>query len=226
MIRFGSRKRREITINFPLYSSVSALYIGIEDDTTLRESSGYKYKKPIVYYGSSITQGGCVSRPGNAYECILSRNLQTDYINLGFAGSAKAEDAMAEYISKLDMSVFVYDYDHNAPTLQHLEDTHQKMFMTVRKANPHLPIVLLSRPKYRPNGVDKKRLEIIRKTYTDALATGDQNVYFIEGLTLMKHAKNDGTVDNCHPNDLGFHSMAKVLTPQLRALLEARQLSR
>jgi len=219
VLRFGERKRREITINFPLYSSISSLYIGLEEDACVKKSAGYKYEKPIGFYGSSITQGGCVCRPGNAYESIIARNLQTNYFNLGFAGSAKAEDAMAEYISKLDMSVFVYDYDHNAPTLEHLQNTHQRMFMTIRNAQPELPIVLLSRPKYMLNGVDKKRLEIIRKTYTDALDAGDKNVYFIEGPTLMKYAKNAGTVDNCHPNDLGFYSMAKVLTPLLKTLL-------
>ena len=117
------------------------------------------------------------------------------------------------------MSVFVYDYDHNAPSVEHLKETHQKMFMTIRKAQPNLPIVMLSRPKYRLQGMDQPRLEIIKKTYTDALAAGDRNVYFIDGPTLMKYAKNEGTVDGCHPNDLGFYSMAKVLIPVLRKLL-------
>lgn len=26
---------------------------------------------PIVFYGSSITQGGCASRAGNTYVCLL-----------------------------------------------------------------------------------------------------------------------------------------------------------
>lgn len=219
VIRFDGSKLREITINFPLYSGVSALYIGLDEQAVLKRSPGYKHKKPIVFYGSSITQGGCASRPGNSYESIISRALQTNFINLGFSGNAKAEDEIAQYIKDLDMSVFVYDYDHNAPSAQHLEQTHQKMFLTVRQANPELPIVILSRPKYRLSGMDKPRLDIIKKTYTDALAAGDRNVYFIDGPTLMKYAKNDGTVDGCHPNDLGFYSMAKVLIPVLRKLL-------
>lgn len=165
------------------------------------------------------TQGGCASRPGNAYESIVSRALQTDYINLGFSGSAKAEDTIAQYIKHLDMSVFVYDYDHNAPTLQHLENTHQKMFLTIRENNPDLTILLLSRPKYSLDEVEKQRLAVIRKTYADAVAAGDQNTYFIDGSTLMKYARNDGTVDGCHPNDLGFHSMAKGLIQQLKSLI-------
>lgn len=219
IIRFGSNALREITINFPLYSGVSELYIGLEEQAVVKKSAEYKYQKPIVFYGSSITQGGCASRPGNAYESIISRALQTDHINLGFSGNAKAEDAIAQYIKSLDMSVFVYDYDHNAPTVQHLEATHQKMFSVIRESQPDLPILLLTRPKRKRTEAEMQRLAIVKKTYTDAIAAGDRNVYFIDGADLMKYAKNDGTVDGCHPNDLGFYSMAKVLIPQLKALL-------
>lgn len=219
VIHFGDSSEREITINFPLYSDVADLYIGLDENAVVKKSPGYKHKKSVVFYGSSITQGGCASRPGNAYESIVSRALQTDHINLGFSGNAKAEDEIAQYIKDLDMSVFVYDYDHNAPTLEHLDNTHRKMFLTIRESNPELPIILLSRPKYRLNETEKQRLAIIQKTYTDAIATGDQNTYFIDGPTLMKYAQNDGTVDGCHPNDLGFHSMAKVLIRRLKSLI-------
>ena len=220
VIRFENRQKREITINFPLYSAVSDLYIGLEKDAAVEPTAGYENKKPIVFYGSSITQGGCASRPGNAYTSIVARTLGMDHINLGFSGNAKGEQAMAEYIASLDMSLFVYDYDHNAPDVEHMAATHQKMFQTVRAAHPELPIVMLSRPVYKPNSEEKQRLEIIKKTYTDALAAGDRNVYFIDGKTLMQYAKNDGTVDGCHPNDLGFYSMAKVLLRQLKPLFK------
>ncbi len=219
-VHFSERKLREITLNFPLYSAVSELYIGIEDSALLKKSTGYKSKKPIVFYGSSITQGGCASRPGNSYESVVSRALQTDYINLGFSGSARAEDAIADYISELDMSVFVYDYDYNAPSAEHLKNTHQRMFMKIRQKNPELPIVILSRPKFSLTKEEEERLEIITKTYADAVSSGDKNVYLIDGATLMKYAKNDGTVDGCHPNDLGFYSMAKALIPRLKSILK------
>ena len=117
------------------------------------------------------------------------------------------------------MSVFVYDYDHNAPTLKHLEDTHQKMFLTIRKNNPDLPIIFMSRPRFRLNEDDQQHLEVVKKTYTDALAAGDKNVYLLDGPALMKYAKTSGTVDCDHPNDLGFYSMAMALLRPLRACL-------
>ena len=109
------------------------------------------------------------------------------------------------------MSLFVYDYDHNAPTLEHLSATHEKMFKAIREKNPDLPIIMMSRPKYFLEGDEDKRQAVIKQTYMNAVTGGDKNVYFIPGNELMKYAKNEGTVDNCHPNDLGFASMAQVL---------------
>lgn len=93
------------------------------------------------------------------------------------------------------------------------------MFLTIRRKNPDLPILILSRPKYKLTRDEDERLSVIRKTYTDAVESGDKNVHFIDGPTLMKYAKNDGTVDGCHPNDLGFHSMAKAIIPKLKQII-------
>ena len=117
------------------------------------------------------------------------------------------------------MSVFVYDYDHNAPTMAHLAATHEKMFLTIREANPTLPIVMMSRPLYRLSEEEVQRVEIIKKTYENALARGDKNVYFIDGRELMQYAKLEGTVDGCHPTDYGFYSMAKTLQKTLKKLV-------
>lgn len=212
IFEFEKKEEREITINFPLYSNVSELYIGLQETSLLAEAKPYKNTKPIVYYGSSITQGGCASRPGMAYQSIVSRNFDYDYINLGFSGNAKAEDEMIEYIKNLDMSIFVYDYDHNAPTVEHLAKTHEKMFKAIREKNPLLPVIIMSRPKHFLTEEEKTRRSIIETTYLNAVAAGDKNVYFIDGEALTDLCKDSGTVDNCHPTDFGFASMAKALT--------------
>ena len=216
VIELSTKKLREITIHFPLYSNVEALYIGISEESQLLPPSEYALDKPVVFYGSSITQGGCASRPGTSYDNIVCRELDLDHINLGFSGNARAEDVMAEYISNLDMCAFVYDYDHNAPTCEHLEKTHKKMFDTIRKKHPTLPIIIMTRPKYTLTRDEKQRREIIKRTYLSAIDNGDNNVYFINGTELMRLCKNEGTVDNCHPTDLGFFSMAKAVIKVLK----------
>ena len=203
---------REITINFPLYSGVKELYIGLKDSCLLKEPEPYKTEKPVVYYGSSITQGGCASRPGMSYQAIISRTFGCNYINLGFSGNAKAEDEIIEYIKKLDMSVFVYDYDHNAPSIEHLEKTHEKMFKAIREQHPYVPVIMMSRPKYFLTETEEIRRNIIQTTYNNAVSAGDKNVYFIDGKALTQLCKDSGTVDNTHQTDFGFASMAKALS--------------
>ena len=219
VIDFPEEKRREITVHFPLYSRVSAVYFGVSATAELLPAAPYKDVPPAVFYGSSITQGGCASRPGLAYQNILSRLTGIDHVNLGFSGSAKGEACMAEYIAALPMSAFILDYDHNAPTPEHLAATHEAFFKTVRKANPTLPVLLMSRPKAVLTADEEQRLAVVRNTYNNARAAGDENVYLLTGPELMAMCGNEGTVDNCHPNDLGFVSMARALAPILSSAL-------
>ena len=202
---------REYTINFPTYSQVSALYIGLDENAKVEAPAPYKIQKPVVFYGSSITQGACASRPGTAYESIVSRRFDFDYINLGFSGSARGEQVMADYIAGLDMSVFVMDYDYNAPTVEHLAETHQPFFNTIRKAYPDIPIILMARPQFHRNEENIKRLQVIQATYDNAVKVGDTNVYLLDGPALMALAQDEGMVDGAHPNDCGFVSMAKAV---------------
>jgi hypothetical protein len=217
----GERRERDITLNFPLYNDVYELYIGLQDGCVLKPAPSYEKKDPLVFYGSSITQGGCASRPGNAYTSIVARRYDMDHINLGFSGSARGEQITAEYIAGLDMSVFVMDYDHNAPDNEHYEKTHEPFFKTVRAAKPNLPIVIMTRPKYkeRLSASEWKRCDIARRTYENAVAAGDKNVYFIPGYELMEEAGHDGCVDMTHPTDYGFFSMAKRVCEELDKIL-------
>ena len=218
LIELGSAQMREITINLPLYSDVCELYIGLAADAEIDAPTPYRMEKPIVYYGSSVTQGGCASRPGTAYQSFISRELDADFVNLGFSGNAMAEEEMYNYIKTLDMSAFVMDYDYNAPTIEHLLATHEKMFLAIREAQPNLPIVLLTAPRAILDETYEIRREIIRTTYKNALERGDKNVYFIEGTDLMAICGTDGTVDNVHPTDLGFFSMAQPIIKLLKEI--------
>lgn len=209
---FGSKKMRDITINLPLYSRVEQIFIGLDKNAILEHGEKYKNKKPIVFYGSSITQGGCASRPGNSYPAIISRKLNLDFLNLGFSGNAKGEAAMAEYIASLDMSCFVMDYDFNAPDAEFLKNTHRLFFEIIRKKNPTLPIIILSMPYNSWMENVKERKKVIKKTYDKAVETGDENVYFIDGEKIFDiFGGESGTVDGTHPNDLGFMCMAYEL---------------
>ena len=219
---FTDNEPREYTINMPLYSGVDKMYVGIKEGSVLTVAPDYEISKPVVYYGSSVTQGGCASRPGNAYQGINSRELDCDFINLGFSGNAKGEDEIANYIAGLDMSAFVYDYEYNSTTFDYYKQTHERMFKIIRDKNPDLPIIMVSRPKYYLAPSERRFFEeVLMVTYNNAVAAGDKNVYYIDGTTFFPEGMREAAlVDNVHPTDVGFWCMAKGIGAKLREILK------
>lgn len=219
-----SGEMSDYVINFPSYNDVISLHIGVSESASFEPAAKYRDIPPIVFYGSSITQGGCASRPGNIYQNFLIRWLNVDCINLGFSGNGKAEQIMCDYLAGLPMSVFVSDYDHNAPSPEHLEKTHFNLYKTVREKNPDLPYVMISKPDYKSwIENDVRRKEIIKASYARAIAEGDENVYFIDGESFFGDFERWAhTVDGCHPNDLGFYKMALGMYPVLKDIIEKR----
>lgn len=209
----------DVTIWLPRNEILAEVTIGLDDDAQPLPPTPYRHPVPILYYGSSITEGGCSSKISTSYNALISRWLDVDFYNFGFSGSAKGELSMADYINTIDKSILVMDYDHNAPTVEHLAATHEPFFKRIREASPDLPVVVVTMPDFK-NGEEPRRREVIRATYEHALAAGDRNVYFVDGgeffpPELLGACSNDNT----HPNDLGFYFMAKKIAPVIEQIL-------
>lgn len=206
---------KEITIYMPLYNNVKDVFIGIDEKAEVIPYSEYTHKIPVIFYGSSITQGASVSRPGMTYEAILSRMFNVDHLNLGFASAAKAEDSIIDYMSQLDFSVFVCDYDYNAPSAEYLASTHEKLYKKIRKTHPDTPFVMISKPILllsSDNVENAKRRQIILDTYNKALSSGDKNVFFIDGSRIFFGCESgECCADGVHPNDLGAIKIAEAI---------------
>ena len=212
------------TLFFPLYSTVKEVFIGLKKGSVLKKAKPYKHTTPVVFYGSSITQGACASKPGDDYINRLSRLLDTDILNLGFAGSARAEKPMVEYLTTLNPSVFVLDYDHNAPDADFLKETHYPLYEAVRKAHPDTPIILMTMPTiagYENIPRCRDRRVVIMDNYSKAVESGDKNVYLVDCFGCFGELKNGeaGTIDRCHPDSLGFLRMTERIYPLLDKLL-------
>ena len=220
---FRERKLRDILIHFPLYNDVEQVWIAVEEDAVILPSEPYSRRKPMVLYGSSITQGACASHPGNSYAAMLSRRFDIDFLNLGFSGGALGEESIADYIAGLDMGIFVLDYDHNAPTAEHLEQTHAKFFSRIRRSHPELPTILVSAAdRFFPDYPERRK--IIRDTCENAKAAGDRNVYFVDGVKIYGQAGREYCrVDYCHPNDLGFWCMAQAIGQVVETVLRREE---
>ena len=214
----------EITIWLPRNEIISNVEIEIPDGYRVEEPTPYKYSIPALYYGSSITEEAAAANQCASYNALISRHLDLDYYNFGFSGNCKGEIDMADYINELDISVLVYDYDHNAPTPEHLKETHERFFNRIRAKKPNLPVVMVTRPTATFDEDAKTRRDIVKATYENALKKGDTNVYFVDGEEFFKDFPDKEVcfTDTIHPTDLGFYKMAEKIEPVIkRALTEA-----
>lgn len=212
---------KHVTVYFPCYASVDSVEIGVNHGAYMKPDCPFVAQKPILYYGSSITQGGCCSHAGLTYQDFICRKNGVDYINLGFSGSAKGEPEMAAYLGGLPCSVFVCDFDHNCVTAEELKAVHEPLYKQFRQQQPDTPIIFISRPDFDQRQDENERCRaVIIETFERARGAGDQNVYFLDGETIFGEEMRDAcTVDMTHPNDLGFYRFYQALYPFIKRIL-------
>ena len=201
-------EERIIEIYFPLYGGVSELYVGVSSDAIIKAAPPYKNKKPMLFYGSSITQGACVSRPGNDYVSILARKFNSDYINLGFSGNGNAEDAMIDYITSIDASLYAFDYNMYPKRKDRILPPHFSIYERIREKHPDSLILLYDKPgcDYEPY---PEREKIISSSYEKAISLGDKRICYIPPRELFGEKDRDCCMaDTAHPTDLGAMRMA------------------
>ncbi len=221
------RALRNLTLNFPLYQGVQEVLVGLDADAKLLPPPPYADLRPIIIYGTSITQGGCASRPGMAYTNIISRRMNREIINLGFSGNGRGEPELAEVIADIpNPALLVMDYEANCAGVQHIQDTLPPFIRIFRAAHPDVPILVISR--IPGSGIvlyDSSRHALAacrdaQRDIVDALSTeGLPGLHFRDGGNLLGDDYDECTVDGCHPTDLGFLRMADGIQPMLEALL-------
>lgn len=218
---------RTVTLNFPLYQSVTEVMVGLPPEAALEADDFPSSRGRLVFYGTSITQGGCASRPGLAYPQQIGRRLQREVINLGFSGSGKGEEEVARVIRLIPhVDCFIVDYEANCST-ELYGRTLEPFLRLYREEQRLVPILVVSRIPYakeqvnsisRQDRMERKRIatELVRKLNE----AGDDRVFFCDGDRLLGERYDECTVDGVHPNDLGFTRMAESLIPVISQILE------
>ena len=216
---YGAKGKCVIDIYFPLYGGVFDIFVGVMPGAVIEKAPSYKITKPLVFYGSSVTQGACVSRPGNDYVSILARRLDADFINLGFSGNGNAEAEMIDYINGIDASLFAFDYNYYPSKAKSDLPPHYSIYERIRKAHPDTPILIYDKPGVDFEPSDYRR-DTIRETYERAIAEGDRKIAYVSGEALLGNGDRDACMVDCsHPNDLGAMRMADNLYPIIKSLL-------
>jgi len=214
---------REYLLYLPLYNGVTSFEIGVPpqaDFTGLQPRT----QNTIVFYGTSIMQGGCASRPGMVHSAILGRWFDCPVINLGFSGSAIMESEIADLLAQLDPRIYVFDTLPNMDAAGLNERAHH-FITTVRHAHPHTPIVLVEdrtyanapflAAHYQQNLTSR---QAFRQIFGQLINQGVPHLHYVTGDHLHGD-DHEATVDGSHATDLGFLRQARALRPVLEPLL-------
>jgi len=216
----------EYLLYLPLYNGVTTVHIGVQPDSTLAvpPQRPEATRKPIVFWGTSVTQGGCAARPGMAYPAIVGRMMDRPTINLGFSGNGQMEPEMAKFIAELDAEMFVVDCCPNLGPEEIAART-EPVVQLLRETRPETPIVLMENIIYQEGyfipgmreAYEKKNVEL-KAAYERLVAAGVKNLHYIPCDALLGDDA-EATVDGTHATDLGFLRMAQAITPVLNSIL-------
>ena len=222
---------KSFRLYLPLYNALESLEIGVpvgaafgKGDRHRQTAGGASPLLPVVYYGTSITQGGCASRPGMAYTSIVGRWLDCQTINLGFSGCGQAEPEMADLVGEIDAAVYVVDCVANVvpKDLPRIE----ALVRRLRQFHPQTPIVLVEQVYFiygeyvdRVYRENKAKNIYLHDLYERLLAEGWRGVHYVPGAALLGH-DGEACVAGVHPTDLGFLRMAEIIAPVVKRALE------
>ncbi len=218
-------------INLPLYNGIRSFSLGIDPGAKIEpyaHRSGVE--KPVVFYGTSITHGGCCSRPGLGFVNIVGRDLDVPVVGLGFSGSGVMEFEMSEHLARIDASCYVLDCLWNMGMKswsngagcpgRNVDENYEPFIRNLRAKRPDVPIVMAERCDVWCKGPNDQDV-YIRKLYEKLVAEGWKNLVYLP-KDKMFTGDFDGTVDGCHPNDLGMRSMADAFAPAVKAALKLK----
>ena len=214
---------KEFMLHLPLYDGVVKLEIGVDSTAHIGAplSSLPLADKPIVCYGTSITQGGCASRPGMAYPAIMARCLQREVINLGFSGNGRMDGVMGALMAQIDAGAYFVDCLGNC-TQEMVEQLGYDFIYNLLQARPAVPVYMVAFPMTPATLFSAGEAQTItgkndawREIYERLRNKGYQNLHYILSDDLIGNDA-EATVDGVHLTDLGFLRIAEVLAGRVK----------
>ncbi|MEO6188299.1 MAG: SGNH/GDSL hydrolase family protein [Ginsengibacter sp.] len=229
LIRNGETVYREYLLNLPLYNCVTSLSIGVNKTADMGKPLAklLTEKKPVVYYGSSIAQGGSASRPGLAYTNILSRRLDRSFVNFGFSGEGTFDESVGRAMSEVDAVLYVIDCNPNSDK-KIIYERAVKLVKLLKEKRPAVPILLVEGYYYDSDffeksgnsDVDARRREL-KKAYDDLKNSGIKDIYYKKGDGL-KGDDHEATIDGVHLDDIGMQRFAENMLPVIKTILKTQ----
>ena len=216
----------EYMFYLPLYDGINWFEVGVDSTAQISKPRVDLPRKPrIVFYGTSIMQGGCASRPGMVATSIIERDLNRECINLGTSGEGKMDLPIARVMATIDdVACYVIDPVPNC-TAGMCDTLTYDFISTLHTLRPEVPIVMVEGIRYPYCSQDTFYARYLveknmhwRRNYKQLKKDGVRNLYYVtwDGLTGRDE---EGTVDGIHLTDLGFRAYADMLEPLLKKII-------
>ena len=220
LIEFNNVNKKTLCLYLPLYDSIVDLDIGIDDNSSLKFIKNYN--KPIVFYGTSITQGGCASRPGMAHTNIISRKTIYPCVNLGFSGNGHLEAEIGNILSKIDAKCFIIDCLPNV-NISQIKSNTIPLIQSIRGINKiyHRPIFFLEQPLIHDQYIDedvKEKNYVLASQIKECIKLGFKDIYLIKQKDCLG-SDYEATVDGVHYNDIGFQRFSDHILKNIVSVL-------
>ena len=223
LVRNMDNSEKEFMLYLPLWNEVTSLKIGIDEGAEISATPS-PYKHRVVAYGTSTLHAASPSRPGMAPLARLSRMLGVDFVNFSYSGQGKMEPESAEVLADCQTDAIIcYCFGNTTPT--EIEERIDAFAERVVKAHPDKAIIFLPPFLFNPQNVNlvkrefaiKKRETIARKMAV--LTKKYKNVHYID-IPDACGPDNDASIDNSHPNDLGFDRILQSYGPKIAKILK------
>lgn len=230
--------REEVADRFPFrprvvrlllpHQSTAVAYHGVDGDVRPPREDELPDTRYLAY-GTSITRGISASAPHLTFVHQVAERAGFDPINVGSAGSAFCERAIADHIADRDdwdvatLAISVNMVAGFEPA--EFERRARYMIETVAAENPNCPVAAITLFPYFPDlctdpdgHEDYEQFRDVLRTI--ASETAHENVRLFEGPDLLDEV-GGLTVDLVHPGDRGMRVIGRNLADRLESLLAA-----
>ncbi len=219
-------REKEIVIYLPHLQEISIDAIGVDQKTRFGNPEPHYAKSlPVVFYGSSVCQGSGVVHPGQTYAAILGRDLNLDFVNLGFGGAGKAETNVVALVNSIPACCYVFDLGKSYGAQD--ATAYKTMLQTVRRSHPDVPIIAMTpitsarevkEPTYSERSIHTRT--VMREPVNELIQAGDKRLFLVEGEDLLGFKEHEAlSKDGVHPSDQGYGIIAAKLLPIIKNAL-------
>jgi lysophospholipase L1-like esterase len=228
VLPLASGRPRRYKLFLPLYNEPTNLSVGVDASaaTFVPDEPFANTAAPVVWYGTSIAQGGVSFKAANAFTNVIANELDTEIFNFGFSGNCMLEVTVAQFLTTIaNPGAILVDCIRNENAAG-VNASAVPLVRYLRQQHPTTPVVLIEGTSFgrdwtvAASAADSAATNGALRAAFDALvAAGDENLHYVSAAQLWPDSLDSPCANGLHPSDEGMVRVADFMTPFLRGLL-------